>query len=461
MPAINFNGLASGLDTKAIVEQLTQIKKGQIVDPISTQLNSYRTKKTALTPIQTALSALRATAKALNDTNNEAYTKKKTDSSDTAKVKITATDSTKAVNGTYNITNIDHLAQPDRVIFQGVSNRSTAQLGTGTIALTYDGTTTNITIDTTNNTLDGIRGAINSANIGITASIINDGAGATPYRLVLTSNDTGADAAITQNLDSVLSLTLDPTSSDLINQPRDAAFTINSIVYSSATNTVADAIQGISFELLGVETTDTISLTVKQDTSAIIGNVSSFISSLNSARDSLKKAINPDSNNRFGPLGRDRLLQDAYYEVGRLSSRRVLSAGAYTSLAELGITADRSGVYTVDTGKLTTILDQDVSVVRKIFQGTTLEDGLAEKIFNYTDTLTNPIGDFADRQKQYDDSVNRLNKVLKDRTVALSNYQTKLKSQFNRLETTISSLKGQQDQITTLAAQISGTANNK
>ncbi len=460
MATINFNGLASGLDTKAIVEQLTQIKKTQIVDPISSQISLYNTRKSALTPLQNALSALRSAARTLNDPSNAAYSKKKTDSSDSATVKITATDSTKAVSGTYNVSHITQLAQPDRVIFEGVANTNVAQFGEGTISLTYKGETTNIAINGDNNTLDGIKNAINDADIGITASVISDGSSTLPYRLVLTSDDTGADTAISHNINSILSLVQDASSSQADNQPADAVFQINSVSFTSSTNTVDDAIQGVTFELLGEEDTDTITLTVQQDTSAIIGGVSAFVSSLNGARDALKRAISPDANNRFGPLGRDRLLQDAYYEIGRLASRQVLSAVSYTSLAAIGITADRNGTYSLDSGKLTTVLQQDSTSVRRIFQGTSAEDGIAERITNYTDSLTNPLGSFASRQKQYEDSLKRLNGVLKDRVVALSNYQKKLQAQFSKLETTISSLKGQQDQLAGLAAQISGSGNS-
>lgn len=108
---------------------------------------------------------------------------------------VTAATTSKAEAGTYTL-QVTQLAQAQSLTTDGVASKTTA-LGTGTLTLqvgTADAVT--ITLDSTNNTLEGIRTAINASGAGVTASIANDGSD-TPYRLVLTSDSTGTESAMT------------------------------------------------------------------------------------------------------------------------------------------------------------------------------------------------------------------------------------------------------------------------
>ncbi len=105
---------------------------------------------------------------------------------------LSATASERVAPGTYNL-RVLSLARNHQLATQGFDNASASMLGTGTIKLSVgNASQTTLTIDSSNNSLLGIKNAINNAHIGITASIINDGTTSKSYRLLLTSDKTGA-----------------------------------------------------------------------------------------------------------------------------------------------------------------------------------------------------------------------------------------------------------------------------
>ncbi|MBI4239323.1 MAG: flagellar filament capping protein FliD [Deltaproteobacteria bacterium] len=456
---ISFGGLATGLDTKKIVEQLVQLRESQLIAPVTKQINAIKQRNTALAPIKSLIVSLRDAAKALNDTANAAWNVLSGTSSDTNTVLVTATNSSTAVKGTYAVSNISALATPDRVTFTGVSDTDITTHGTGTITLTYQSTTTDITIDSTNNTLDAIKTAINDAQSDVVASIINDGQ-ASPYRLVLTSAETGADTSITYSATGGITLAVDGA---LPVTPANAAFQVNGVSMTSASNTVTEAIQGMTFQLLTTETTDTINLTVKQNTSGIISNISSFVSAYNSLRSSLRTALLPDENGRLGALTKEQTLTNANVNistiVGKFMSSVVGTGYTYGTLAQIGITMDDKGMLKVDTAKLTTALESSVTNIRYLFQGTTGENGIAEEMYNYLDLLTKPNGTFDIIDKNGTSQLLRLVNLQEDRERQVELYKNRLLQKFNNLERVVQRLKMQEGQVGSLAGIYSSSSN--
>ncbi len=459
---ISFGGLSTGLDSKNIIEQLTQLRQNQLVTPLTSKVSTLKTQAFAFASIASSFKSLKDSALVLKETSNTAYSAKSATSSISTTVSIGSLDSSKAINGTYNITDITQLAQSDRVIFNGVADDDTTQFGTGTLDFTYQGATTQVVIDSSNNTLQGIATAINDADMGITAAIINDG-GATPYRLTLTSDDTGADATITQNIASILSLTLDAAASALPeNEPFDAAFELNGLSLTSATNSVSGAIPGLSFSLLDTDTTNTIKITVQSDTAAISNSIQSFLDAYNGLRASLKGLISPDpATGALGPVGHDLTLTAANVRINQMMGTVFTTLGTYQydSLAKIGITSDGAGGLVADSAKLATAIQDHPTDVRLLFQGTALEDGIAEKLYNYVDGLTNPLGIFAKKQSSIDSSVTRLNKLKEERQRMVDNYKARLEARFNALEKAISILNSSQAALDSYTGVYSNSAN--
>ena len=96
-------------------------------------------------------------------------------------------DSSQANRGSYAV-DVQTLARAQSLASQELADRDTTALGTGTLTLNVGGNSTEITIDSSNNTLQGIADAINDANAGVSAGIVDTGNG---YRLVMSSDESG------------------------------------------------------------------------------------------------------------------------------------------------------------------------------------------------------------------------------------------------------------------------------
>ena len=99
------------------------------------------------------------------------------------------------VTGVYSVT-VNQMAAAQISASQGYAS-DTNTVGTGTITVTVGGTANNISIDSSNNTLDGVASAINTAAVGVTAQVVNTGLASNPYRLEISSNSTGSAGAFT------------------------------------------------------------------------------------------------------------------------------------------------------------------------------------------------------------------------------------------------------------------------
>jgi flagellar hook-associated protein 2 len=186
------SGINSKLDTPAIIDAMLTYEKQNITlaqydQTVKTnQITTYQAINTRLLAFQTQAGLL--------SRNNALGTTKISVSDENY---LTATAGTNVGLGTYAL-NILALAQNHQIASQGFSKEEAAQTGTGTITITVgDSSPKTITIGSGSGTLDGIKNAINSANIGVKASVINDGTSSNPYRLLLTGDKTGAKNIIT------------------------------------------------------------------------------------------------------------------------------------------------------------------------------------------------------------------------------------------------------------------------
>jgi flagellar hook-associated protein 2 len=199
-PPLSITGLASGIDTNAIIQQLVAIQQNQVTN-LQNQQSAITTQETTFQQIESDLLNLQSQTNSLSNSINGIFDARSVTSSDQSIV--TGAASADATPGVYSFT-VDSLAQAQEIASQGYASAgSTITQGTFSFQV-GSGPVTSITIDGTNNTLQGLASAINNSGGGVSASIVNDGSNSQPYRLLLTSNSTGAanTIGITQNLGS-------------------------------------------------------------------------------------------------------------------------------------------------------------------------------------------------------------------------------------------------------------------
>jgi flagellar hook-associated protein 2 len=272
----------------------------------------------------------------------------------------------------------------------GTVSMGNLRLGTGTLTLAQGSSSFSLTIDSTNNTLTGIRDAINKAgsNPGISATIVNGTDGA---HLVLSGGATGAANAVrvtetgTVGLVAALSTTTAAT---------DASLQVGGYTLSSASNTVTSAIDGVTLNLNKVSATGVATtVTVSNDSAGVQGKVQTFISNYNSLLSKMASLSGyVASTKTAGPLQGDPLVIGLQTQMRRLAQSVISSAGTtYDRLASVGITTAVDGSLALDASKFQAAQTANPSAMAALFSGTT---GIATKFQSALDShLTATTGD--------------------------------------------------------------------
>lgn len=380
---------ASGLAIDAIVTGLMSIEK-QPLTKIQTQISSYNTKLSAYGTLKSGLSTFQAAVdKLATAAKFNAQSAKLSEGSG-----MTATADGTATSGNYSIA-VSQLATSQKLSSSAYAN-TTDLVGTGTMTISF-GTYTaapasftanadkdpiSITIDSTNNTLAGIRDAINAKNASVTASIVNDGSG---NRLVITSKDTGAVNSLKidvadgdgSNADGsgLSALAYDPLATagsgknmtELI-AAKNALLTVDGLSISKPNNTLTDVIQGVTLNLNSITSTDA-TLTVATDNTTIQASVQSFVDAYNKLNTSLReltKFVEGGSSSN-GPLLGDSTTRDISVKLKSMLSQPSTTATTYRNLSDIGVTLGQDGALSLNTTKLTTALNTNLSDVAKLF----------------------------------------------------------------------------------------------
>ncbi len=279
---------------------------------------------------------------------------------------VTATASKGAASGTYSLT-VSRLAQTQSMASGNFVDTGAAATGSGTLVLTVGtGSPVTITIDSTNNTLQGVRDAINDAKAGVTASIINDGT-ATPYRLVVTSDQTGSSNAFTvqDNLAGGQALNLTQKLA-----AQNAEFEVNGLAISKGSNTVTDVIEGVSFTLHDTSAV-AASLTVGRDVDGIVTALKELVSAFNDVNSSIgaQSRYDPDTKTA-GILSGDSTLRSIQRKIQAVLMQSVpRTLSSYGVLSQVGLKFNNDGSITLNEDTLRKAISGDLTGVAALFLG--------------------------------------------------------------------------------------------
>ena len=445
MANIQFGGLITGLDTNALVAGLIKAER-RAVDVLQAQQVRFRAQDGVFTSLISALGSLKTSAQALSLAND--FNKKSATSSD-ATVLTAAADST-ALVGSYNIV-VDRLAAA-KTIRSSLFTSSTAAIGTGTLTITAGGTNTSVTVTGSNNTLTGLKDAINSSGAAVTASIVNVGTSASPdYRLTVQSNDTGIANAVT--ISGTLAGGADPFpgGGELVQAAADALFSVNGLTVTRGSNTISDVVSGVTLTLVKqgdadgvVQTTDaTANVTVTLDSAALKDSIKKFAADYNAANKIVNEQfkLNPDTN-RQGVLGGDASLRAV---ISRLRNEMSAAGGIGAGikyLSDIGITFQKDGSLTVDDAKLANALAKDPTGVSNLFVLT--QNGIGKRLPDVIDDYISSVdGALTFRQKGIQASVDQIDKKVAREERRIAAVEERLTKQFSALEQLVSQLKAQ------------------
>ena len=388
---ITATGIGSGLDVESLVSQLVLSDVQPVENRLNTKEAAYLAQVTAYGSVKSTLAKFQTAAASASAASQYIGKLASTPLVDT----VTATADSSAAVGDYDL-EVTSLAKAQSLASSAFS-ATTATLGTGTLTISlgtvgYDsvgssvtgftqksGTTpVSVVIDSSNNTLTGVRDALNAASAGLNASIVNDGSG---YRLVIQSNSTGAENAVSISVadtgDSnstdnagLSQLAFNESAAHLLQTGAgtDAAIKINGLDVTSTSNTVTDAVEGVSFTLKKI-TSSPVLISVTKDTAKATAGVNGLITAFNQFNTEINSLTAYNATTASGSvLTGDATLRNLASNVrAALNAAVANSGGQYSTLAELGITTNViDGSLSLNNTKFAAILESDATDVAKV-----------------------------------------------------------------------------------------------
>ncbi len=466
---ISVPGIGSGLDINAIVTGLVAAEG----DAKTALLASKRSDTESEVSVFGSLKSLAATFLSSSTILKTASSYETNTATPADATVYTATTSGSVAAGVYGI-EVRDFAEAHKLLTAGYTDEDTV-VGTGTLTIKVGTSSFNVAIDSSKNTLAGIRTAINDAtdNTGVSATIANvdDGAGGTVTKLILSSDKTGVANALTITVDdddlgdtdaSGLSAfyydTADATSPEQltqINAAVDAEIYIEGQKVLSASNTVVDAIQGVTLTLLKEDTGKVHDLTIATDKDTIKSNIELFISNYNSLNSFIKNITAFDADTgQVGILLGDATVRSLSSQIRSQINQTVTGiSGAYTTLVDLGVTSSLDGTLKIDSTKLDNALSSNLSDVADLFSST---NGVATKLVTALTSYTQADGIIDSKTSGLNKTIEGVDDDLLDLARELEGLEARLLTQFTALDLLVSQLNSTSSFLTQQFDQLKG-----
>jgi flagellar hook-associated protein 2 len=265
------------------------------------------------------------------------------------------------------------LAKSQTLVSEGLAS-STDPVGEGQLTLTTGTGSFVVTIDSTNNTLEGLAAAINGTNAGVTASIVTDQGTA---KLVL-KGATGAANAFTLSVPDGTASGLErfafgPTVTGGMTEAQaaqDAIVKLDGVEIRRASNSFKDLIEGVQFDLKKAAPGTIVNLGVTRPTAAIEQAIGDFVAAYNELNTLLANATAAGVGGAGGPLRGDISIRDMRRQLGQLTSTVLNSRGTIKTLAEIGVRTNRDGSLSLNSSQLQQALQNDPQGVEALFNPT-------------------------------------------------------------------------------------------
>ena len=453
MASISFGGLGNGLDFGQVVDQLVKIQRLPI-DQLNEKKTTAQSKLTDYALLGGKLLALQSAGDALRLPT--AFDRSSTTVSD--QTALTASSSSTATPGSY-LVRVTQLAQSHQITNKGATavSSSTSNIVAGASAtFTFRvgaGTDQTVTLSDTA-TLEDLRNGINDLGAGVTAAIVNAGSEAAPaYRLILTATASGESHGVTIVADGTI---LDFANGggtggvDTLQAAQDAIAivgdpTLTPLTLQRSSNTITDAIPGVTLSLLKTTGTSTVSVNVTQDNSVVKENIKKFASAYNDIVKFVNERTTYDVATKTGGLFFTEPTAKGFLsQLRQALSAPVSGLSGYSSVGEIGFKTERDGLITVDDAKLDSVLSTNYSAVKSLFVNQSGVAGVAQRVNTAIDTIDDiSTGALTVRKDALVKQLSNLTLEIGRKEDALSAYEEALKRQYAALDSLLSQLKSQ------------------
>jgi flagellar hook-associated protein 2 len=385
MASISSLGIGSGVLTSDLVDQLVQAERGPTENRLTQKTEQTQALLSAYGKLRSAVTELRLPMRQLSAPDNlKAFSA----SSSNEGIAVSV-DSAKASRGTYSV-EVTSLAGAQALASRDVfADRDATSVGQGTLTLSVGDKTTKLTVDSSNDTLQGLANAINDSDAGVSAGVIDTGNG---FQLVLSADETGTANAVS------ISVSGDTGGTDTDNQglsrfafntgmdadsglqetiaASDAVMEINGVEVTRSTNSFENVIDGLTFDI--TETGSSI-IKVQQDFGAVADRVQGFVDKFNSLQSTIDSLAGFNAEAGVGSLlTGDSTVRSIQNQLRQVLTRVVpgLENSGVRSLADVGITTNfETGGLEFDRAKFEEQLKNNPDDVTALFaeQGRTTD----------------------------------------------------------------------------------------
>lgn len=444
--AITLSGVGSGLDIQSLVSQLVQAEGQAKNNALDRRESNYQTELSALGQLKSSLSSFQDAAAKLADGDDLLQLSATSGDEEL----FTASASSTATAGNYSI-EVLNLAKAQKLSSNGFSSGDDT-IGTGTLSFSSGDNSFSVDIAAGSDSLFDIRDAINAAadNSSVTASVINvdDGAGGTEARLVLTAKNSG-----TANTISVTAIDDDGNSTDAAGLSQlaydiaggttnlselvtaeDAKIRIDGLDVTRSSNSISDAIGGVTLDLNSANVGQTVSLAVAVNSESTKESVQAFVDSYNSLVSTYSSLTGYNADTETGgALQGDYTARQIMNDVRSLL-RETSGSGEFSSLFSMGIEIDQYGKMSVDSTKFDEVLNSRPDALTSLLSS---ENGIAGKIEARLKDALDLGGIFDSRTNSLNQRIDQISDERLDLEDRLATLETRMLNQFIAMDTLV------------------------
>ncbi len=453
MPTVSFGGLGNGLDFGQVVDQMVRVSRlpiDRLTDKkasLNSKFTDYATLSTKLIALQSAADALRLPS--LFD---------RTSASVSDPTVLSATASSTATPGSYTV-QVTQLAQAHQVTNKAataVASISTDIVGGASATFSFTvagGAVQSVSLPETG-TLEDLRTAINDLGAGVTASIVNTGTDSAPaYRLVLTATSTGEanEIAIVADTTTLDFLNAGGTGGiDTLQAGQDAIIVVgnpalNPLTIQRSSNTVTDAVAGVTLTLTEPTGGGTVTVNVTPDVGAVKANIKALATAYNEVVKFINERNTYDVTTKKGGIFfNEPTVRTVLSQLSSALSASVAGLTTYKTAGEIGFKTERDGSIAIDDAKLDAAFSAGYAAVKSLFVRQPATTGIAQLVVEAVDRLDDAAaGALTLRKNGLTNEITRLTADIQRKEDLLSQYEARLRRQYAALDGLLGQLQSQ------------------
>ena len=377
-------GINSNLDTGGIIDNLVSLQRTPI-SIVEAKRALEEAKLLSFQDLRDRLQTFKGIVTTLNTESRFLSTKgefSNNNATDTNAVVSLSTNSS-AASGTFSLV-VNNLARETKLISGGFASVTSA-ISEGTMNIGVGDNTVAITIDSSNNTLDGLRLAINNSGLDVKASFINDGSSENPVRLAVSGTKSGEDNNVTIGVSNFL---LGGGVNNLVDftetqSAQNSSFTLDGVAITKSGNVVSDVIEGA---VVTLESAGSGTVTLSSDSDAIKDKIQSYVDGYNELTLHLNSELALEvETGETGVLFANFTVQNLQQQLRETVSGQILGVtGDFNYLSQIGIRTLSDGTLSIDDGELSDALAEDVGNVSQLFSSSSTSTSSAVTFVGFT-----------------------------------------------------------------------------